>query len=75
LNAAEALIGPKEFGLLMIAIGLVSLLLATLQNWRGLAALRKRYPGADIPSSEATTLAALVSVLGLLGLLSAFFRE
>jgi putative membrane protein len=45
-EVSQALLGPKEFGLLIIVIGLVSLLLATLQNWRGLAAPRKRYPGA-----------------------------
>lgn len=74
-ESSHGLIGPTEFGFLMIAIGLISLLMATLQNWRGLDALQKRYPDADIPRSEATTLAALVSILGLLGLASMFFHE
>jgi putative membrane protein len=74
-EGSQAAIGPMKFGFLMIAIGLVSLLLATLQNWRGLGALRKRYPYAYIPRSEATTIAALVSILGLLGLVSAVFHE
>lgn len=70
-ETSQAVVGPRGFGFLMIAIGLVSLLLATLQNWRGLAALRQRFPTVDIPPSEATRLAALVSILGLLGLVSA----
>jgi putative membrane protein len=74
-ESSHGLIGPTEFGFLMIAIGLAALLMATLQTRRGLEALRKRHPDADIPRSEATTLAALVSILGLLGLASMFFHE
>jgi putative membrane protein len=74
-ESSQGLIGPTEFGFLMIALGLAALLMATLQTLRGLEGLRKRYPDVDIPRSEATTLAALVSVLGLLGLVSMIFHE
>jgi putative membrane protein len=66
-ESSHGLIGPMEFGFLMIAIGLAALLMATLQARRGLEALRKRHPDADIPRSEATTLAALVSTSGCWG--------
>jgi inner membrane protein YidH len=38
------LIGPQEFGLLMISIGLIALLLATLENRAAIRALTKQYP-------------------------------
>jgi O-antigen/teichoic acid export membrane protein len=67
-------IGPHEFGMLMIVIGLVALLLATLGNRSAIHALQAQYqetkPYAHIHRSLAVVLAALVSVLGLLALLS-----
>jgi hypothetical protein len=46
----------------MIAIGLVTLLIATLEHRRDLNALKAEYP--QIPRSLARILAALVSILG-----------
>src|SRR5580700_10597021 len=48
-------IGPTEFALLMIIIGLVSLLLATQEHRRDLKALEAEYPG--MPRSRARILA------------------
>ena len=41
----QRLIGPREFAFLMIVIGILSLVLATLDHRRDLKALRTQYPG------------------------------
>ena len=75
----KGLVGPHEFGLAMIVIGLLALLLATLQHRSAIQGLRTRYPTAeqypDIPRSRARVLAALIGLLGLLALLSMWFRD
>jgi putative membrane protein len=69
----ERLIGPREFALCMIVIGLASLVLATLDHRRELIALRAQYPGKH--RTLARTLAGLVSFLGLVALLAVLFRQ
>ncbi|MGO9268199.1 MAG: YidH family protein [Candidatus Binataceae bacterium] len=69
----ERLFGPRQFAFLMILVGLVSLLIATLEHRQDLKALRAQYPGRNRPM--ATVLAALVSVLGLVALVAVLFRE
>jgi putative membrane protein len=69
----ERLFGPRQFAVLMIVIGLVSLLIATLEHRRNLNALRAQYPGKNRPT--ATVLAALVSFLGLVALVAVLFRQ
>lgn len=68
-----ALIDPTRFALLMISIGLLSLLMATLEHWRELRALKAEYP--DMPRSLATVLAALISILGIAALIAIIFRQ
>jgi putative membrane protein len=70
---AHRLLGPREFALIMISIGVVSLLLATLQHWRDTKRLRAQYP--EMPFSLASVLAALISGLGVFALLAAIFRQ
>jgi putative membrane protein len=65
---SEGAIGPRAFALLMIAIGLTSLLLATLEHRRHMNALRTSY--GPLPLSLAAVVAALIAVLGVLGLAS-----
>ncbi len=67
------LIGPREFALLMILIGLVSLLMATLEHRRDLKELRAQYSMRSRPM--ATVLAALVAVLGLVAITAVLFRQ
>jgi len=66
----NGLIGPEEFGLIMIVIGLLALLLASLDHRMRVKALRAQYPAQDgyasLPPSQATFLAALIGILGLL---------
>jgi putative membrane protein len=56
----------------MIAIGLASLAMATLEHRRDVNALNAQYPG--MPRSLARVLAALISVLGLVALVAVLFR-
>ena len=66
------LFGPREFGLLMMCIGLVMLLFATVQNRRDLQALRRQY--GHVPRSLAAKLSILIAVLGLVGVIAVVFR-
>jgi putative membrane protein len=71
--ARERLIGPRGFGIFMIGIGLLALLLATIGHRRNMQALRRSYGHVDY--SLAAVLAAVISVLGLLALIAAIFRQ
>ena len=67
------LFGTRHFALLMIVIGLVSLVIATLQHRQSMKVLRAQYH--DVPYSLAATMAALIGLLGIVGLLSVIFRQ
>lgn len=75
----DRLITPTVFGFLMMAIGLVALAIATVQSRSDLKMLADRYPSdaADplFPRSRARVLAALVALLGIVGLLSLLMRQ
>ncbi len=73
VKPVERLFGPREFAQLMISIGVISLVLATLQNWRSRKKMKERYPEA--PYSLATSLAAVISILGVLALIAVIFRQ
>ena len=70
----ERLLGPREFALSLITIGLVSLVLATIQNSREMRVLRKHYPH-DVPYSLATVLGGLIGLLGCVTFLAIVFRQ
>ncbi|MGB2815763.1 MAG: DUF202 domain-containing protein [Burkholderiaceae bacterium] len=63
---AQTLIGPRGFGLALIGIGLLSLLLGTVEHARDLKALRLQY--ADMPRSTSKLVAIVIAVLGLFSL-------
>jgi|APFre7841882590_1041340.scaffolds.fasta_scaffold11715_3 putative membrane protein len=65
-------IGAREFAMIMIAIGLFALVLATIQNWQYRKHLRKQH--LKVPLSLSSVVGALISVLGLLAMLAAIFR-
>jgi putative membrane protein len=67
-----SLIGPREFGILLIGIGVLSLVLGTIEHARDLRAMRKEYPG--MPGSNTRYIAALVLVLGLMALVAVVYR-
>ena len=62
-GAPERRLGPREFAMAMILIGLTGLALATIQHQRDMASLRRHVP--DLPYSLATVIAALVALLGV----------
>ncbi len=67
------LIGPREFALMLVSIGLISLLLATLEHRQNIRTLGARYAGKS--RSLAVLVAALLSILGVLALLAMIFRQ
>lgn len=70
--ASERLIGPTEFSLILISLGLISLALAVWQNRQSVLRMRALYP--DTPRSMAGGLAVLIALLGLLALISVILR-
>ena len=68
----QQIIGPREFAMIMISIGLVALLIATIQNYQYRQNLRKQH--LEVPLSLSSLVGALVSALGLFSMLAAIFR-
>ena len=68
-----SLIGAREFGIIMISIGLVAVLLATFQHVRIMHKLRTQY--VDVPYSLAAVVAFLVTVLGIVALIAVVYRQ
>jgi putative membrane protein len=66
-------LGPRNFAMLMISIGLASLLLATLQQLQLRKKLKSVYPQAGFPL--ATIMAAFISLLGILALIAVILRQ
>lgn len=66
------LIGPREFGLLLIGIGLLTLLLGTIEHHRDLNTLRIDYPA--MPASGTSFMAVLIAIFGLLALVAVIYR-
>ncbi|WKZ31989.1 MAG: DUF202 domain-containing protein [Thermodesulfobacteriota bacterium] len=64
-------IGPREFAMIMIAIALVSLTAATVQNLKNRAALGKI---TELPRSVAVWASALTSLLGIGAMIAVVFR-
>lgn len=67
------LVGPREFALLMVGLGLFSLVLGTAEHVRNMSSLKAEFSAT--PRSWTTIVAVLSSVLGALALLAVFFRE
>jgi putative membrane protein len=69
----SGVIGPREFGGLMIGIGMTALVLATVEHRRSMRALRAEY-GALVPYSLSTLVAGLIGTLGIILFLAVLFR-
>ena len=67
------LIGPRGFAFMLVSIGLVSLLQATIEHRQNIRALGAEFAGNQ--RSLAVMLAALISILGILALLAMIFRQ
>jgi inner membrane protein YidH len=70
----DGVVSATEFSVLMIVFGLVSLLMATLEHRRDLSALRQDFQEIP-PRSLARVLAALISLLGILALVTVLLRR
>jgi putative membrane protein len=71
-SPGQGRIGAKAFGGVMIVIGLFAVLLASFQYRREIQGMRAA--GIEVPPSMATIIGALVSLLGIFGLLALLFR-
>jgi len=67
------LLGARTYGTLMIAIGVMTLGLATWQHRLSIKRLRAQYP--ETPFSLALLLAAFISALGILALVTALYPD
>ena len=67
------LIGPREFALMLVSIGLISLVLATIEHREHIRELGAQYAGRQ--RSLAVAVAALISILGIIALLAMIFRQ
>jgi putative membrane protein len=66
-------LGAATVGMLMIAIGLVTLVIASVQHRRALHTLRAQCPG--LAASLAHVTAVLIAALGILALIGAILRQ
>jgi putative membrane protein len=67
------LIGPRQFSLMLVSIGIVSLLLATLEYRQN---IRELGPGYEHNQrSLAVLVAAFISILGFVALFLMIFRQ
>jgi putative membrane protein len=64
--------GPREFALSLIGIGLMSLVLATIQSRHELRIMRKHYE--HVPYSLANVVAGLVGILGVVTFTAVILR-
>ncbi|MBV8809248.1 MAG: DUF202 domain-containing protein [Acidobacteriaceae bacterium] len=69
----NSLIGPREFALLMVGLGVLSLVLGTLEHWKNMRSMGKKR--SDIPRSWAALIAMLLSALGVFTFILVIFRE
>jgi putative membrane protein len=73
VDQREHLITPGEVGLFMIACGLVSLVVGTVQNMWSMRQIRAQWP--DAPRSMAAMLAGMMALLGLTILITTLARR
>ena len=67
----EQPLGARVFGILMIAIGMVTLLLAAWQHQQQMKQLRVHYPNA--PFSLSLVVTVLIAMLGLVAIAATVF--
>ncbi len=67
------MIGPREFALSMVSIGLISLVLGAIEHQKNMKSLKAQWPG--IPRSQIGVLAALILALGILALSAVILRK
>lgn len=68
----DYLVGPREFALILIGVGLLALVLGLIEQARGVRALRRQYPA--LPRAMSWVIALIVLLLGVAALLAVIFR-
>ena len=66
-------ITPRDFGMGMMALGVIALALATVQHEKNLRAMRREY-GIPMPLSVAATVSVILSVIGIFGLVAVYLH-
>lgn len=75
-EGTHRLLDPRAVALVMISLGIVALVLATLEQRRSMRRLREIYPGhGPLPRSLSTVVASVLAVLGVVGLVLVFLRQ
>ena len=69
----DHLIGPREFAMMMIGIGLLSLVMATIEHRQDRNMLRAMNP--EVPRSMAAVLAGLIAILGIVAFAAVIFQK
>ncbi len=70
---AHALLGPRRFGEILVALGMSALILATFEYYGRIHELQREYPVAQ-PRSLAVAVASVLSLLGLFALIVMLLR-
>ena len=70
---ADRLLGPRGFAITLICIGLVSLLMATVQH--RIERNKLRSMNQEVPRSMAAALAGVIAVLGIAALISVLLNR
>jgi len=72
-NASDQLLSPRIVGMIMIAFGFLSLLLAQVQHQNAIKKLKEYYP--DAQKSISSVISILVLMFGFTLFLAALFRQ
>ena len=69
----QPLLGARTVGQLMIMLGIVCMVIASIQHKKALKVMRDACP--DLPPSLSGAVAGLISVLGILAMIGAILRS
>ena len=69
----DRLIGPREFAVIMIIVGVSGLVLASVEHHQSMKTLRATY--GDMPRSTAGIVGGFIGVLGVLALIAVILRQ
>jgi putative membrane protein len=72
LPADQMILGPRGFGIALIAAGLLSMLVGLVEHTRDMRSLRRQYVG--MPKSYTSIVAVVVGALGLFALAAVVLR-
>ena len=71
-DLSRFVITSQEFGFILVLVGILSLVMAVIENYRNIKSLGKQYAGRQ--RSNAVTVAGLIAGLGVVALLAMIRR-